>query len=146
MQKSKLYKLLLAITNIVSIAGVIFNFVNQTKYSVGMFWGSTLFIILFMILYLDETEKGKLNYDMSKTKSIKQRFGEANFSLLMMYAFIFLTAQFIRIINDKISYSLYLICGYYVITIVFQLMAFSNLYGTNKEINRILDEKSKTKK
>ena len=146
MVKSKIYKSLLIISNIITIVAIILNFITQSKYTVGLYWASTLFIILFVILFLNEIDKGKIDYDLNKSKTIKQRFGEANFSILVLYGFIYMVVEFVRIINDDLSNSLYLICGYYVITFVFQIITFGNIYSTNQEINKILDNKSRKKK
>ena len=59
----------------------------------------------------------------------------------MFYAIIILGIEFVDLIQEGIKNNLYLVCGFYALTLLYELFIFLSIKSAMKETSTLLDKK-----
>lgn len=141
MRKSNLFKKLLILSNIIvpifTISVLIFN----TKLTYSLYWISIPALIFFMVAFIREVDKGLVDGDLDESKKIKRAYNDSTTISTVFYALIYLGIEFVDMINSNLRNNVYLICGFYAITLFYELIIYLSIRNALKETSKLLNEK-----
>ena len=141
MRKSNLFKKLLILSNIIvpifTISVLIFN----TKLTYSLYWISIPALIFFMVAFIREVDKGLVDGDLDESKKIKRAYNDSTTISNVFYALIYLGIEFVDMINSNLRNNVYLICGFYAITLFYELIIYLSIRNALKETSKLLNEK-----
>lgn len=141
MRKSNLFKNLLILSNIFVPIFTILVLVFNTKLTYSLYWISIPALIFFMVAFIREVDKGIVDSDLNESKKIKRAYNDSTTISTVFYALIYLGIEFVDMINSNLRNNVYLICGFYAITLFYELIIYLSIRSALKETNKLLDEK-----
>lgn len=140
MRIRKILNVLLILVNVFMITGFVLALVYATEYFKSIFWIS---IPLFMaIIALDINEWSKIGLDIDKEKSrvIKRSFDDSTALLLVFYVLLFLIICFFQKLDKRVFQHNYVIIGFFIMTIVFELFMYLSLHNAKRDTAKLLEE------
>lgn len=141
MQKSNLLKNLLVVSNILIFICLILVLTLQTKFTYSLYWTLVPFLIVLIVSFIHEVDKGIVNKDIDKSKAIKRTYDDSTVIATVFYAFIYLLIEFVDTLNDGFRNNLYIIIGFLVITFVYELFIYISINNAKKETSKLLKKK-----
>ena len=141
MRKSNLFKKLLIISNILVPIFTILILIFNTKLTYSLYWISIPALIFFMIAFIREVDKGLVDSDLDESKKIKRAYNDSTTISTVFYALIYLGIEFVDMINSNLRNNVYLICGFYAITLFYELIIYLSIRNALKETSKLLNEK-----
>lgn len=141
MRRSNLIKKLLILVNILVPIFVILVLVLNTKLTYSLYWISIPILIFFIISFIYEVDKGLVDTDLEESKKIKRSYNDSTTVSTVFYALIYLGIEFTDMINSNIRDNIYLVCGFYAITLFYELIVFLSIRNAMKETSALLDSK-----
>ena len=141
MRKSNLFKNLLILSNIIVPIFTILVLVFNTKLTYSLYWISIPALIFFMVAFIREVDKGLVDSDLDESKKIKRAYNDSTTISTVFYALIYLGIEFVDMINSNLRNNVYLICGFYAITLFYELVIYLSIRNAMKETSKLLNEK-----
>lgn len=141
MQKSNILKKLLVVANILITICLILVLTLKTKINYSLYWTITPFLILLIILFIREVDKGTIDTDINKSKTIKSSYNDSSTIATVFYALIYLLIEFFDILNNNLRNNTYLIIGFFIITMIYELFICLSIYNAKKETEKLLSNK-----
>ena len=141
MRKSNLFKNLLILSNIIVPIFTILVLVFNTKLTYSLYWISIPALIFFMVAFIREVDKGLVDSDLDESKKIKRAYTDSTTISTVFYAVIYLGIEFVDMINSNLRNNVYLICGFYAITLFYELIIYLSIRNALKETSKLLNEK-----
>lgn len=141
MQKSNLLKKLLVVSNILIFICLILVLTLQTKFTYSLYWTLVPFLIVLIVSFIHEVDKGIVNKDIDKSKAIKRTYDDSTVIATVFYAFIYLLIEFVDTLNDGFRNNLYIIIGFLAITFVYELFIYISINNAKKETSKLLKKK-----
>ncbi len=140
MRKTKILNTLLVIFNILIIASLILALIMETKLAYSLYWFIVPVVILLLILVIKEWSKRGQDSDIDKSKTIQRSFDDTTTLSTVFYGLIYLIIMFIDTFNENIKNSPYILIGFFVITLIYELFIYLAIYNANKETAKLLKE------
>ena len=141
MRKSNLFKNLLILSNIIVPIFTILVLIFNTKLTYSLYWISIPALIFFMVAFIREVDKGIVDSDLDESKNIKRAYNDSTTISTVFYALIYLGIEFVDMINSNLRNNVYLICGFYAITLFYELIIYLSIRNALKETSKLLNEK-----
>lgn len=141
MRKSNIIKNLLILVNILVPIFTILVLVFNTKLTYSLYWISIPVLIFFIISFIYEVDKGLVDSDLDESKKIKRSYNDSTTVSTVFYALIYLGIEFIDTLNNSVRDNVYLVCGFYAITLFYELIIYLSIRNAMKETSKLLNEK-----
>jgi len=141
MRKSNLFKNLLILSNIIVPIFTILVLIFNTKLTYSLYWISIPALIFFIVAFIREVDKGLVDSDLDESKKIKRAYNDSTTISTVFYAVIYLGIEFVDMINSNLRNNVYLICGFYAITLFYELIIYLSIRNALKETSKLLNEK-----
>lgn len=141
MRKSNIIKKLLILVNILVPIFTILVLVFNTKLTYSLYWISIPVLIFFIISFIYEVDKGLVDSDLDESKKIKRSYNDSTTVSTVFYALIYLGIEFIDTLNNSVRDNVYLVCGFYAITLFYELIIYLSIRNAMKETSKLLNEK-----
>lgn len=141
MRKSNMIKKLLILVNILVPIFTILVLVFNTKLTYSLYWISIPVLIFFIISFIYEVDKGLVDSDLDESKKIKRSYNDSTTVSTVFYALIYLGIEFIDTLNNSVRDNVYLVCGFYAITLFYELIIYLSIRNAMKETSKLLNEK-----
>lgn len=145
MRKTKILNTLLVIFNILIIASLILALIMETKLAYSLYWFIVPVVILLLILVIKEWSKRGQDSDIDKSKTIQRSFDDTTTLSTVFYGLIYLIIMFIDTFNENIKNSPYILIGFFVITLIYELFIYLAINSANKETAKLLNEQHHNK-
>ena len=94
-----------------------------------------------MVAFIREVDKGLVDSDLDESKKIKRAYNDSTTISTVFYAVIYLGIEFVDMINSNLRNNVYLICGFYAITLFYELIIYLSIRNALKETSKLLNEK-----
>lgn len=140
MRKTKILNTLLVIFNILIIASLILALIMKTKLAYSLYWFIVPVVILLLILVIREWSKRGQDSDIDKSKTIQRSFDDTTTLSTVFYGLIYLIIMFVDTFNENIKNSSYILIGFFVITVIYELFIYLAIDNANKETAKLLKE------
>ena len=141
MQKINTLKKLLVIANILIIGWLVLVLTLQTKFTYSLYWTLIPFLIVLIVNFIREVDKGMVDTDIDNSKAIKRSYNDLSTLSTVFYAMVYLIIEFFDILNNNLRNNMYLIIGFFIITILYEMFIFLSIYNAKKETSDILNKK-----
>lgn len=141
MRKSNIIKKLLILVNILVPIFTILVLIFKSKLTYSLYWISIPILIFFIISFIYEVDKGLVDSDLDESKKIKRSYNDSTTVSTVFYALIYLGIEFIDTLNNSVRDNVYLVCGFYAITLFYELIIYLSIRNALKGTSKLLNEK-----
>lgn len=140
MQKSNLIKKLLVVVNFIVAIFLIATIIFNTKLTYSLYWISIPVLIFLIVWFMFEVDKGLIEINKNEGKSIRRAYNDITVVSTVFYGLIYLGIEFIDMINSDIRNNIYLVCGFFAITLLYELFVFTAIKSAKKETSELLNK------
>ena len=88
-----------------------------------------------------EVDKGLIEINKNEGKSIRRSYNDITVVSTVFYGLIYLGIEFIDMINSDVRNNIYLVCGFFAITLLYELFVLMAIKSANKETTELLNKK-----
>lgn len=141
MRRSNIIKKLLVVTNILLPIFMVLVIIFQNKYAYSSFWTTSYLVMILTVSFIYEVDKGLIDSDLDESKIIKREYNNTTTATIVFYGVILLGIEFVDLIQEGIKNNLYLVCGFYALTLLYELFIFLSIKSAMKETSALLDKK-----
>ena len=141
MRKIKTLKSLIVITNILTIVCLILVLTLKTQFFYSLYWALIPLLIMFVMLLIREIDKGNIDTDINKSKIIKRAYNDSTAIAIVFYGMVYLIILFFEQLNSNVYNNIYVIVGFFILTIIYELFLYLSVYNASKETSEILNKK-----
>ena len=141
MRRSNIIKKLLVVTNILLPIFMVLVIIFQNKYAYSSFWTTSYLVMILTVSFIYEVDKGLIDSDLDESKIIKREYNNTTTATIVFYGVILLGIEFVDLIQEGIKNNLYLVCGFYALTLLYELFIFLSIKSAMKETSTLLDKK-----
>ena len=140
MQKSNIIKKLLVVVNFIVAIFLIATIIFNTKLTYSLYWISIPVLIFLIVWFMFEVDKGLIEINKNEGKSIRRSYNDITVVSTVFYGLIYLGIEFIDMINSDIKNNIYLVCGFFAITLLYELFVFTAIKSAKKETSELLNK------
>ena len=140
MQKSNLIKKLLVVVNFIVSIFLIATIIFNTKLTYSLYWISIPVLIFLIVWFMFEVDKGLIEINKNEGKSIRRSYNDITVVSTVFYGLIYLGIEFIDMINSDMRNNIYLVCGFFAITLLYELFVFTAIKSAKKETSELLNK------
>lgn len=140
MQKSNIIKKLLVVVNFIVAIFLISTIIFNTKLTYSLYWISIPVLIFLIVWFMFEVDKGLIEINKNEGKSIRRSYNDITVVSTVFYGLIYLGIEFIDMINSDIRNNIYLVCGFFAITLLYELFVFTAIKSAKKETSELLNK------
>ena len=141
MRKSNTLKKLLVIANTLIIGCLIALLILKTDFMYSLYWVLVPFLIVIIVAFIREIDKGQMDSDIDKSKIVKRSYNDISTVATVIYIFAYLIILFIEQITKKAYQNIYVIIGFLVLTFIYEMFLYLSIYNAKKETSEILNKK-----
>ena len=141
MRKIKTLKSLIVITNILTIVCLILVLSLKTQFFYSLYWALIPLLIMFVMLLIREIDKGNIDTDINKSKIIKRAYNDSTAIAIVFYGMVYLIILFFEELNNNVYNNIYVIVGFFILTLLYELFLSLSVYSASKETSDILNKK-----
>ena len=140
-EKIKSMNLIQIISNIlmlITVIGSIFSKDNIKDVMISLYWLSVTINIFGLILFLGKWTKNGINADVHKSQRILEELSNITMAFIVCYVIVYLGIVFIQNMNPLFGDNIYLVVGFYLFTIVAEIIAFVAEEKAYKETLKVI--------
>ena len=141
MRKINILKSLVVITNILTIICLVLVLSLKTKFTYSLYWALIPLLIMFVLCLIHEIDKGNIDTDIDKSKLIKRAYNDTTTIAVVFYGMVYLIILFFEQLNSNVYNNVYVIVGFFLLTIIYELFLYLSVYNASKETSEILNKK-----
>ena len=141
MQKSNIIKKLLVVVNFIVAIFLIATIIFNTKLTYSLYWILIPILIFLIVMFIYEVDKGLIEINQNEGKSIRRSYNDITVVSTVFYGLIYLGIEFIDMINSDVRNNIYLVCGFFAITLLYELFVFMAIKSAKKETSELLNKK-----
>ena len=140
MQKSNIIKKLLFVVNFIVAIFLIATIIFNTKLSYSLYWISIPVLIFLIVWFIFEVDKGLIEINKNEGKSIRRSYNDITDVYTLFYGLIYLVIEYIDMINIYIRNNIYLVCGFFAITLLYEFLIFTAIKSAKEETSELLNK------
>ena len=141
MQKSNLVKKLLVVANIIVGIFLILIIIFHNKFTYSLYWISIPLLIFFIILFIYEVDKGLMEIDQHEAKAIRKTYNDVTVVATVFYGVLYLIIEFVDMINSTVRDNIYLVSGFFIMTLLYELFIFTAIGNAKKDTSELLNKR-----
>lgn len=139
-KKIKIANSLLIIFNILIIACFVVVLTIPNKYTYSLYWCAIPLLIIILLSFINVWSELGTNSDIDKSKIVQRSFDDITTLSTVFYGAIYLVITFFDTINNNLKNNTYLIIGFFVLTLVYELFIYLAIYNAKKETMKLIEE------
>ena len=141
MLKSNIIKKLLVVVNFIVGLFLILTIIFNNKLTYSLYWILIPILIFLIVMFIYEVDKGLIEINQNEGKSIRRSYNDITVVSTVFYGLIYLGIEFIDMINSDVRNNIYLVCGFFAITLLYELFVFMAIKSARKETSELLNKK-----
>ena len=141
MRKINILKSLAVITNILTIVCLILVLTLKTQFFYSLYWALIPLLLTFVMLLIREIDKGNIDTDINQSKTIKRAYNDSTAIAIVFYGMVYLIILFFEQLSSKVYNNIYVIIGFFILTLLYELFLSLSVYNASKETSEILNKK-----
>ena len=141
MLKSNIIKKLLVVVNFIVGLFLILTIIFNNKLTYSLYWILIPILIFLIVMFIYEVDKGLIEINQNECKSIRRSYNDITVVSTVFYGLIYLGIEFIDMINSDVRNNIYLVCGFFAITLLYELFVFMAIKSAKKETSELLNKK-----
>lgn len=140
MLKNKLKNIVIFLLNILLVVSLIFILTTNNEFNYALYWVVIPFLIVGLLLLVSRWSVLGLNIDKTISKTIQRSFDDSTTLSTVFYGIIFLIITFIDTIKEGLKDNPYVIIGFFIITLLYELIIYLSIYKAKKETAALLEK------
>ena len=141
MLKSNIIKKLLVVVNFIVGLFLILTIIFNNKLTYSLYWILIPILIFLIVMFIYEVDKGLIEINQNEGTSIRRSYNDITVVSTVFYGLIYLGIEFIDMINSDVRNNIYLVCGFFAITLLYELFVFMAIKSAKKETSELLNKK-----
>lgn len=141
MLKSNIIKKLLVVVNFIVGLFLILTIIFNNKLTYSLYWILIPILIFLIVMFIYEVDKGLIEINQNEGKSIRRSYNDITVVSTVFYGLIYLGIEFIDMINSDVRNNIYLVFGFFAITLLYELFVFMAIKSAKKETSELLNKK-----
>ena len=141
MRRSNIIKKLLVVVNFIVGLFLILTIIFNNKLTYSLYWILIPILIFLIVMFIYEVDKGLIEINQNEGKSIRRSYNDITVVSTVFYGLIYLGIEFIDMINSDVRNNIYLVCGFFAITLLYELFVFMAIKSAKKETSELLNKK-----
>ena len=141
MLKSNIIKKLLVVVNFIVGLFLILTIIFNNKLTYSLYWILIPILIFLIVMFIYVVDKGLIEINQNEGKSIRRSYNDITVVSTVFYGLIYLGIEFIDMINSDVRNNIYLVCGFFAITLLYELFVFMAIKSAKKETSELLNKK-----
>ena len=141
MLKSNIIKKLLVVVNFIVGLFLILTIIFNNKLTYSLYWILIPILIFLIVMFIYEVDKGLIEINQNEGKSIRRSYNDITVVSTVFYGLIYLGIEFIDMINSDVRNNIYLVCGFFAITLIYELFVLMAIKSAKKETSELLNKK-----
>ena len=140
-EKIKSFNLIQIISNIlllIAVVGILITKQNIKNVLIGLYWFDITLNIVGITWFFATWTKGGVNADVHNSKRILQELDNITLAFVVCYVLSYLGIVFLQSINPIFRDNIYLIIGFYLFTLVAELILFIAEEKAYKETLKVI--------
>lgn len=145
-RKNQIRNVLIVLSNILLVVSLILVLVLKNNFGYALYWFIVPFLMVLTITIIQKWSVRGLNADFEESKVIQRSFDDTTAYALMFLAFIYLGILGIDYFKEKIINNPYVIVGFFMVMVVYELMTYLAIYVAKRDTAKLLEKKYNSKK
>ena len=132
--------ILLVISNIIMVIVFALTLLLNNSFMNSLYWFILPLVIVVNLVYINLWTKRAINPDNKKAKEVNRSADDITTVSTVIYALIYLGIMFIEQLKHNMTSNMYVIVGFYVLTIIYELICASSIKSANKETKELIEK------
>lgn len=146
MQKNKIRNVAIGVLNTFIVVSLVFVLVLKNDYGYSLYWTITPFLVVLVISVIQKWSARGLNVDTEESKVIQRSFDDITTLSTVFFGLVYLIIQGIDVWKDNIINNSFVIVGFFIVMVVYELFTYLAIYNAKKETAKLLEKKYNKKK
>lgn len=142
MQKNKnlIRNIAIVLLNVLLVVSLVLALVLKNNFGYNLYWVATPFLMVLVLSVIQKWSVRGLNADTQESKTIQRSFDDTTTLSTVFFGLIYLIIQFIDWQKEKIINNPYVIIGFFVVMVVYELFTYLAIYNTKRETAKLLEK------
>ena len=132
--------ILLVISNIIMLIVFLLTLLLNNSFMNSLYWFILPLVIVVNLVYINLWTKRAINPDNKKSKEVNRSADDITTVSTVIYALIYLGIMFIEQLKHNMTSNMYVIVGFYALTIIYELICASSIKSANKETKELIEK------
>lgn len=143
MQKSKtiIRNIGIVLLNIFMIVSLVLVLMLKNDYGYRLYWVITPFLMVLVLLVIKKWSARGLNADTEESKVIQRSFDDTTTLSTVFFGIVYLFIQGIECIKENIINNPYVIVGFFIVMIIYEVFTYLAIYVAKRDTARLLEKK-----
>ena len=143
MQKSKtiIRNIGIVLLNIFMVVSLVLVLMLKNDYGYRLYWVITPFLMVLVLLVIKKWSARGLNADTEESKVIQRSFDDTTTLSTVFFGIIYLFIQGIECIRKDIINNPYIIVGFFIVMIIYEVFTYLSIYVAKRDTARLLEKK-----
>ncbi len=138
--ESKL-NILLILSNIIMLTSLIAYIILKNQITKSLYWLLIPLLIIIILYFINKWSKRGLNVDKFDSNLIQRSFDDITAVATVIYGIIYLAIMFTESsFNKHITSNIYVIIGFYLLTIIFEVITCTSVYAAKKDTKKLIEK------
>ena len=144
-KKNKLLKenkssILLIVSNVVIMIFLILTIILNNTFIKSLYWLILPIVMIINLVYINLWTKRAVNPDKKKAQEVNRSADDITTASSVIYALIYLGIMFVEQLKHNMTSNMYVIIGFYVLTIIYELICAASIKSANKEMKELIEK------
>ncbi|MDO5002883.1 MAG: hypothetical protein Q4E39_01460 [bacterium] len=142
MQKNKnlIRNIAIVLLNVLLVVSLVLALVLKNNFGYNLYWVATPFLMVLVLSVIQKWSVRGLNADTQESKTIQRAFDDTTTLSTVFFGLIYLIIQFIDWQKEKIINNPYVIIGFFIVMVVYELFTYLAIYNAKKETAKLLEK------
>lgn len=145
-EKIRLLNPIQILSNIALLIVLIIVIATKNTRAFDIYWFVVPVSILGNVYFIGKWSKRGTNVENRKSKEVARSLDDTTTLITIFYTLIYLAIIFIEMFEVAIRTNLYVVVGFFILTIVYELFAYSSVYSAIRDTKNLVNEKFSQKK
>lgn len=143
MQKNKtiIRNIGIVLLNIFMVVSLVLVLMLKNDYGYRLYWVITPFLMVLVLLVIKKWSARGLNADTEESKVIQRSFDDTTTLSTVFFGIVYLFIQGIECIKENIINNPYVIVGFFIVMIIYELFTYLAIYVAKRDTARLLEKK-----
>lgn len=144
--KKNAIKIAIVLLNIFLIVSLLLVLVFKNDYGYSLYWVICPFLLVVVLLLINKWSVLGLNADTNDSKLIQRSFDDTTVVSTVFFGLIYLLIQGLQMWKEELSRNSFVIIGFFIIVIIYQMITYLAIYNAKKETRALLEKINKNGK
>ena len=131
----------IVLLNIFMMVSLVLVLMLKNDYGYRLYWVITPFLMVLVLLVIKKWSVRGLNADTEESKVIQRSFDDTTTLSTVFFGIVYLFIQGIECIKENIINNPYVIVGFFIVMIIYEVFTYLSIYVAKRDTARLLEKK-----